>query len=142
MTTTTADLPDLDGFETHYGMKVASSGEDGDLVMLGHHQPLRAIAAMNAYSRRVIGLTNMADARWGWVDDLIRNPDGSARLRWLWMVDGVALGSCLDHQEEPDEDGCSDCYEIRVTHFHRGGWYMLNTTEATPGAFPVTLWAA
>jgi hypothetical protein len=44
----------------HYGIPVASVGEDGDMLALGHHDPRRALAAFNAHARR-LGLCNVAD---------------------------------------------------------------------------------
>lgn len=57
--------PKRHGFETYYGVPVCSVGEDGDLLALGHHDPRRTIAAMNAYSRKAIGLRNLYDDHGG-----------------------------------------------------------------------------
>lgn len=142
MTTATADLPDLDGFETHYGMKVSSIGEDGDLVVLGHQEPFHAIAAMNAYSRTFIGLLDMLDGGGAVRDVFYGGEDGTSRLKALWMVDCVPFGSCADHVARSDENGCWACDQVREYAEYKRGWWLMEAAEDTPGAFPATLWAA
>jgi hypothetical protein len=66
----TQTLPDLSGFETHFGIRVSYIGEDGYMVALGHHDDKRrVVAAMNRLARKQAGLVNMLDdSRGGYAD--------------------------------------------------------------------------
>lgn len=57
----TATLPTLPGFEVHYGLRVADVGEDGAVVILGHHRRRRAIAALNRHARTFWGAADLYD---------------------------------------------------------------------------------
>lgn len=122
-------IPVLEGFETYYGIAVCSVGEDGDLLALGHHEPLHVIAAMNAYSRKVIGLMNMCDDP--------RMPNAVAviapNLRWMWAQQRT-LADC-EYRAEADKCDCEMCEELR-----HGGWWLQWSDEQADGAFPVTVW--
>lgn len=116
-TTPTRPLPNLDGFDTCYGVRVVVLGEDFDLLALGHHDRRRALAAFNRYSRRVIG------------DAL-----GAAELveiRYTWAVLAGECGECDD-----PADVCEQCQVVRA-----GGWWLEYDDEyaTDPDAFPVTV---
>ncbi len=54
-------IPDLPGFTVYDGVPVASIGEDGGLVALGHYPPDRVLAAFNQFTVSVIGLASITD---------------------------------------------------------------------------------
>jgi hypothetical protein len=122
--TAARDLPALDGFTTCYGVQVCTVGEDGILIALGHHPARTALAAFNAYSRRVIGLADVTDGQWV-------QPVGPL-LEKVKQDRGRLLGEC---GECPPERGCDRCLAIRD-----GSWWMeLGADKADPDAFPVTV---
>ena len=63
MTTTALVLTANDFEETYYGVPVCCSGEEGDLIALGHPGKRRVLAACNRYAREVMGFDNLADDR-------------------------------------------------------------------------------
>jgi hypothetical protein len=68
-----------DGFEkTYYGIPVCASGDEGDMIALGHPGPLRVLAACNRYARKVLGLDNLGDDRTLTADDFL----GGITERW------------------------------------------------------------
>lgn len=130
------NIPDLAGFEEHFGIKVSCFGEDGDLVALGHHDPRRALAAFNRYTKSLIGLPDLLDGT------AMRSPEGwkaaAARVKpaWAYMIGNCDAGGEPDH----DEGECPECEEIQ-----QFGWYMTithETNQGLPGTFPVTLYTA
>lgn len=124
------ERPPLDGFKLHHDMWVCSFGEDGDLAVFGHEPPLRAIAAMNSYSRRSIGLVDMCDGR-GSVADVW--PD----LSWRWGV-LQTVDDCPDRQSDLGDfgrHGCEMCERIEA-----GDWWLRLFREPQPNSIPITLW--
>lgn len=107
----TATIPDLKGFNTYYGLQVSDIGEDGNLIILGHHhaEPRRVIAALNQHARTFWSLTNLLDDRGADLADL-----------------AGALHETYAVVEEFDR---------------HGAWYIRwNVDPATPEAFPATIW--
>lgn len=101
--------------KTYYGVPVCSSGEDGDMIALGHPGPLRVLAACNRYARKVLGLDNLADDRKATADEWL----GSITERW-----GLPRKATED---EMDNEGFS--------------WCLDPATADTPGAIAYT-WVA
>lgn len=94
---TTQILPDLSGFEAHYGIRVSYIGEDGYMVALGHHDDKRrVIAAMNRLARKQAGLSNMRD------DHRATYEDAVGRLYDDWGVEltGSAEEWCIQCGEQ------------------------------------------
>lgn len=128
-------IPQLDGFEVHYGIPVSSIGEDGDMIVLGHHDGKQALSALNAYAKSL-----------GWIDLL----DGDGRWTDAWKVAlsqvesrwALLVERCDEYPKcatDLSEDGkCQRCAEITDA-----GWYLnYAATEADQGAFPVMIWRA
>lgn len=123
MTAAARDLPVLDGFTTCYGVQVCTFGEDGILLALGHHPARTALAAFNAYSRRVIGNRSLTDHHWVSPLTLLEEIEQD----WVKL-----LGEC---GQCPPERGCDRCLAIRD-----GSWWMeLGADAADPDAVPVTV---
>ncbi|MEJ3745194.1 hypothetical protein WEI85_18090 [Actinomycetes bacterium KLBMP 9797] len=128
-------IPDLAFFELYDGIPVSEIGDDGDMVALGHHD---TAAAMAAFRARLAALGC----------DPPHPDDGlSTWISRKWAV--TVTGGCRDGNCPPrarsswhDDDGnCMCCLEIREQD-ELGGWYLDfgdDVTEATPGAFPITL---
>jgi len=99
---------------THYGVRVAHVGEDGDMIALGHPGIRRAFAAFNRHARTVCHLANLADdshATVGeWADAITE--------RW-------AIFRAADPSNEFEDPDCD--------------WYAGWVDEGTPGAQPVTV---
>lgn len=131
-----ADLladPTRHGFVVFYGVPVCAIGEDGDLVALGHHEPRRVIAAMNAYSRRLIGLGNLYDDEGAtYVAAAVRL---SARHTILLGVDACEYRA--DDAEQGKAHRCDMCSTIESQ-----GWWMRTSDEPVPGSFPTMVWSA
>lgn len=97
----------------HHGLWVSEIGEDGDLVVLGHHDPRRVIAALNRHARTQWGQTSLVS------DDLIPPTRAVDQLHRSWEV--------LDpHRAEQ----------------HEAPWWLVPATADTPGAVPITMWRA
>ncbi|SES04323.1 hypothetical protein [Streptomyces qinglanensis] len=108
------DNPEME--DTHYGIQMASLGEDGDrLLALGHHEPKRVLAAFNRYARTVIGWPNIAD------DFTASAADWAGRLEQRWAV---------FRKPDPDDD------EWDVPEY---AWHADWSDPDAPGARPVTL---
>lgn len=108
---TTATIPDLKGFETYYGLKVSDIGEDGNVLILGHHHhdPLRVVAALNRHARTFWGLRNLIDERDALLGDLV----GA-------LIETYAVVESFDAD---------------------GDWYIRwDVDQAVEGAFPATVW--
>jgi hypothetical protein len=123
---TTQALPDLKGFNTYYGLQVSDIGEDGAVLVLGHHHndPLRVIAALNQHARTLWTCSNLLDRPGAEVADLA----GA-----LSETYAAALNDCGDSDHDPN---CFRCREIA-----EGDWWIeWNRDEGDPGAFPVTMW--
>lgn len=103
-----------DDFEATYdGISVCCSGEDGDMIALGHHDPVKALAAFNRHAREFVKIENVL------ADDTV-TPEELADLtdcitqRW-----GLAYAAT---EEEQDHLGWS--------------WRLETATADTPGAIP------
>lgn len=124
-----AVTPELSGFTEIYGIKVSALGEDGDLIALGHHKPIYALAAFTGYAVDVMGLQDVYD---GLVDD--PGPKVTAATKHGWAT----LKTACDEAGEDDHD--DDCYEcIEISEF---SWYIEVGEKEVPGAFPVTYFTA
>lgn len=119
--TTLADHP---SFSTHYGVKVCTLGEDGDLLALGHHEPRRVIAALNRYCRREIGLSDLYDG-------VGQRSNVYNSIKRGWAVRLHQCGECKD-------GACDSC--VSIHHGHAWAVRWGDVTEDTPDAFPITLW--
>lgn len=100
MTTASTRLVEPDMEDTHYGIKVAHIGDDGDMICLGHHSDRRTLAAFNRHSRTFLGLANLADDRSSKAADwtstfqrrhaVFRTPDPANCWEdpdWTWVAD-------------------------------------------------------
>ena len=107
-------IPDLSMVATYYGVPVSDIGEDGNVVALGHVGKCRALAAF------------MRNAREQWGDDLfLTSSFGSGR---------PTLDRALDRIEH--------LWMINTGSTEEYGWRLEQAQPSTPGAFPVTWWAA
>ena len=105
-----AAVPDLKGSETYYGLRVSYIGDEGDVVILGHHhhEPLRVVAALNKHARAYGGLANLLD-------------DRRAEIGDLWCR--------LD-----------ETYAVLLQRCSYYPYLECGRTADDPGAFPVTMW--
>jgi hypothetical protein len=126
----TTEMPDLAGFEDFYGMKVSAIGDDGDLIILGHHNPTYALAAFTAYSVNVLGLSDIYDGH-------CADPGPTAAAA-ICHKRASLLTEC-DEARESDHDleDCSLCAEI-ADHL----WYLEIGEQEQPNTFPVTYFTA
>jgi hypothetical protein len=135
-----ADLIRRDASVTdHYGLTVIELGEDGGtLVVLGHHDNRRTLAAFARYARKVWG--NRLDGLWGLEAP---TPDEVQRVRAVvvhachrgWNADDGVLTA--PELVQPDAEPCADCLsEVGAT------WALLYRADVQdhPAAFPVTVW--
>ncbi len=117
--------PDLPVPDVFYGVKASYIGDDGDLVMLGHPGPLRAVAVTRAILRRDIGLPE-ADQR---ILRQFRNP--------IWTEMQYTYARLLDHCDNHSAAD-SDC--VRCDEITRAPWWIsYNVRGDEPGAFPIVL---
>jgi hypothetical protein len=126
-----ATIPALKGFETYYGLQLSDIGEDGNVVILGHHsdKPLRVVAALNRHARTFWGLVNLMDNTGAELDDLACS---------LAETYAVVIERCDDADDTDHALDCLRCREI-VT----ADWYIeWNHKADDKGAFPVTMWRA
>ncbi|GIM88797.1 hypothetical protein [Paractinoplanes toevensis] len=123
---TTATIPDLQGFETYFGLQVSDVGEDGSVIILGHHhnEPRRIVAALNRHAREFWGLANL-------VDD--QNPGPGELADSLAETYAVARcgAACRDDQ-------CGNCERVRAGQ--REWWITWDVAPGTPHSFPATVW--
>lgn len=120
------DLPDLEGFTTCHGVKVSPIGDDGTLIVLGHHDRRRVIAALNAYSRDMCGFANVLDEPGAGFEEA---------QEFLYAAWAVLVTSC-DKPAGHDTAECGKCKEIA-----EGPWWIrYDAKETHPGAFPVMIW--
>jgi hypothetical protein len=117
-----------------YGQRVCEVGEDGAVLLLGHVDRRRAIAAANRYARTVWGLANL-------VDDP-QCPADLIEVTQHWAVPAHQPGCVTaeqayrDGQETGPDEGCG-CWTAPQ---EGGGWSL--TWVADPMAahvFPVTV---
>ena len=99
--------------DTNYGIRMAPIGDEGDMLALGHHDPRKALAAFNRYTRTVVGLLNLADDRSARAQDWLKDIE----QRW-------ALFTTPDPEQGQDPDWT---------------WYSTWVKPGTPGALPVTI---
>jgi hypothetical protein len=125
---TSATIPDLPDFETYYGVQVSDIGEDGDVIILGHHDKRRALAALNRHARTFWGLTNLYDGA-----TTVSPAVDNLRERWA-----VLLTKC-ENADGPDHEGrCYRCEDIASSSW----WIDYSADETASGAFPVMMWRA
>ncbi len=148
-TTTVRALPDLDGFDTHYRVRISCVGDDGDMVMLGHVPPRRAIAAVRAYLRRLLGnqieVDDQLNHRLGripWVREFARTHDADdmftpGQHRWATLVRTCDRWPVC--RDPGHECGTPAPCETIATY----PWWITwdGVTADTPDAFPITYWA-
>jgi hypothetical protein len=121
----TATIPDLFGFETYYGLKLSDIGEDGAVIILGHHDdPRPVIAALNKHSRTFWGLVNLMD-------------DRSAELAELASMFSETY-AVARHNEACRDEACADCALVRAGQ--RAWWINWDVPPERQHAFPVTVW--
>ncbi|MFI5473166.1 hypothetical protein ACIA6D_23365 [Streptomyces cacaoi] len=99
---------------THYGIQVATLGEDGDMIALGHHDTRRALAAFNRHARVVWGLLNLEDSR--------------SALAADWAKDikpCMAVFRTADPESDYEDPGCI--------------WFADWSDPDSPDARPVTI---
>lgn len=117
----------------YYGIKLSDVGEDGDVLVLGHHdEPRRVVAALNRNARTNWGSRNLCDdigVRYADVkDDLTRS--------WAKFILACEIADQLGHNS--DDDPCWKCREIAGAD-----WYVTWSVDSTDeGAFPVTRWSS
>lgn len=105
-------LTPADFEKTYYGIPVISSGDEGDMLALGHHGKLRVLAAFNRYARKVIGLDNLGD------DRTLRASDFLNDITERWGVPRRAT------EEEQRNEGFL--------------WVIEHSDADAPGAMPYT----
>lgn len=127
-----AAIPDLSGFAEHFGIKVSSIGEDGDMIALGHHDKRQALAAFNAYSK-TLGFPDLLDG------------GGQHDVReWKWALEAVTevwaaeVHSCGECGNDPD---CRFCASARAVWEQGNWWLRWDAKETDPGAFPAMHWS-
>lgn len=105
-----------DDFEATYdGIPVCSSGEDGDMIALGHHAPEVALAAFNRHAREVLKIENVL------ADDAATPEELADLTDCITQSWGLAYAAT---EEEQDHLGWS--------------WRLETATADTPGAIPYT----
>lgn len=116
------------GCATYYGVPMQQIGEDGEVVLiLGHHDAKRAVAALNRFFRDDLGVVlsdTYADMR-----DLLET-------RWARL-----LTECVLAQGPYHRDDCQICYAIRATIRDGGWWVGYRFTEQDASVFPVMVWS-
>lgn len=124
----------------HYGLTVIELGEDGGtLVVLGHHDDRRTLAAFARYARQVWGQPLNS----GWVADAPTS-DEIQRVRAVvvhschrgWNADEARPAAELQ-LVDPAGEPCADCLNLGYT------WALLYRADVQdhPASFPVTVWA-
>jgi len=92
--------------KTYYGVPVCSSGEDGDMIALGHPGKRRVLAACNRYARTVLALDNLVDDRtvsaadfWGDITERWGIPRKATEAE----QDNEGFSWCIDHATALDD---------------------------------------
>lgn len=132
--TTTYPAPEVE----HYGHGVSPLGEDGDMgvVVWGHGR--RALAALNAYERGMLGS-----------GDWRRHNRLSPEWEEIWVVFHEDCGCTPEQHAEhqasarrrfPDGDIDCDCLRTGLPPCDPDmyGWTFDRADQGTPGALPVT----
>lgn len=121
-----ATIAHLEGFEAYYGLQLSDIGEDGEVIVLGHHgsDPHRVIGALNQHARRCWGFANLMD-------------DRSAELAELqdMFVQTYAVARCGKTCRDAE---CVRCEEVRGGK--REWWIEWNREPGEEHAFPATIW--
>jgi len=112
MATPTFTLTADDFEETYYGIPVCCSGDEGDLIVLGHPGKRRVLAACNRYAREVIGWENLGDDRTLTAADFLND----ITERW-----GVPRPPTADER-----------------HYDGFNWVIEHSDPGEPGAIPYT----
>lgn len=124
-------IPDLEGFDTNYGIPISAIGEDGALIVLGHHDRRRTVAALNRYSRKLFGFASLLD------DPAATYADAEVGLHERWAVLVTECDDRGTHDDYTATDGfCPRCREIAEAMW----WIRYDAAETDPGAFPVMVW--
>lgn len=126
-----AAAPPLEGMDYYYGLWVTSLGDDESLIVAGHPPLMRAVAAMNCYSRLRIGLKDLTDG------DKTTLAVIASMVEYRWAV-RQTHEDCSDRERDLEADGqhwCAMCEAIDDSW-----WIVLHETEQ-PNSFPVTVWS-
>ncbi len=142
MKTLTAEELIVRNVPTRYGLHVLELGEDGGtLVVPGHHDDRRTLAALNHYARNAWGQP---------LDGLYGVP--APALNELQRIRAIVVHGCHRGWLAEDEDGerlpadrlqvvdpavrCADCDQADSL------WALLYAEDAQnhPAAFPITVW--
>lgn len=122
----------MDGAFTYYGVMMQPLGDGRDIVMiLGHHDTRRAVAALNRYCREDLELLGM-------FDDLSTTYEEAARdLEYRWAK---LLTRCRRADRPGHKENCETCWAISCEIQSGGWWVQYDFTEDEPGVFPVMIW--
>jgi hypothetical protein len=123
------EIPELSGFTEIYGMRVSTIGEDGDMVILGHHETAYALAAFTGYSVDTLGLSDIYD---GLQPD--PGPTATKAIKRGWASLKTACDEFGEDEHDPD---CYECIEISEC-----SWYLEIGEKEHPNSFPVTYFTA
>lgn len=114
--TTTPLTLTADDFEATYdGISVCCSGEDGDMIALGHHDPTAALAAFDRHAREFMKIENLAG------DSNATDAELAEYANDITQHWGIARKAT---EAEQDNEGWSWCLEA--------------ATAETPGAIAFT----
>lgn len=132
-TTTRPAFPEIlvNLFPEHYGVHVSCLGEDGDIIALGHHDTRRAVAALNRYARRDLGLSDVFDS------GRLFYMDVASSVESCWAVLMTECQYAHEDWHGLDEEPCWQCVEIKATVRKGGWWIRWDAAERDDGAFPV-----
>ncbi len=106
-----------------YGVRLDWVGENGEVLILGHHGPRRAVAAVTWLHRDVSPDQPGATYR-----------SVAAGLRESWAVLRTA---CSRVEERDHRHPCPECLDMQGGRW----WIAWHRREGLPGVFPVTLWS-
>lgn len=125
--------PALSAMPVRYGLHVGQIGEDGDVLVLGHHEDRRRVLAAVFADYRVMVGERVNE----WDPDLTYG-DALEGLRRYWAV---FAAPCGDHQPAHRPD--PDCRACRATASDPDAeWFLWwDRTPEDPDAFPVTVWS-
>ncbi|WP_433893055.1 hypothetical protein [Streptomyces sp. CA-111067] len=116
MTTTAPITLTPKDFEATYDdIAVCCSGEDGDMIALGHHDPTTALAAFNRHATEYLGLANIVD------DATLPAAELASYAKHITQHWGTVRKAT---EAEQDNEGWSWCLESAI--------------KDTPGAIPYT----
>lgn len=143
----TATIPDLDGFDTYYGVKISFIGEDGAMVMLGHVDDRHAIAVARAYQRHLVGRVEADNYLWNRLGLYPSVRNRAAERGVLETLNPVARSYAVVVKhcdrwptcQAPDGEcgGPVTCQGLASD----GWWLKCDADPTRPGAFPVSYWA-